>query len=542
MTAGMRPTMPQRDVADRAQRARQRGEPGQPVGQRDHLHGRSDAGRRAYSSSTRVRPAAKHRRQRVGQGDRVLDAEVHALTARRAVHVGGVAREQDPAARGRCRRRGGGSRNREPQTTSVTVMPPGPRGRRGAAERTRPTAPRARRRRVRRCGSAPSGSGATTVRPSLAQNSRTSSVGASPRQVDVGEDERVLVGAAGEADARPARARCCACRRRRRRSARGRCRRRRTWRSRPWRPAVTVASTLGRTTSPPSSRTRSSSSRSVVDCGTMQRERVGRRQPAEVDREQHVLAPSRMAKRGASMPSLTRRRVTSRPSSTSSVRALTAGGAGGVRAFGLPVDEHDAARRLTSNDAASVRPVGPAPTMRTSVSFMVSLLRFDSNANACWHFHRAPRRRKSQHAVGLHSSAWVAKADQTKAVILAAARERFAESGYEAATIRAIAADANIDPSMVMRYFGNKDQLFAAAAEFDLQFPDLSDVAPERPGPRAGVALPVALGGRRRAGRAAAVGHHQCRSGATHDGHLRRRSCCPRSPSSCPTTRRAGPA
>src|SRR4051794_21653590 len=74
------------------------------------------------------------------------------------------------------------------------------------------------------------------------------------------------------------------------------------------------------------------------------------------------------------------------------------------------------------------------------------------------------------------------KADQTKAVILAAARERFAESGYEAATIRAIAADANIDPSMVMRYFGTKDQLFAAAAEFDLRFPDLSDVAPERLG------------------------------------------------------------
>ncbi|MDT5174765.1 MAG: hypothetical protein QOG37_2016 [Mycobacterium sp.] len=27
---------------------------------------------------------------------------------------------------------------------------------------------------------------------------------------------------------------------------------------------------------------------------------------------------------------------------------------------------------------------------------------------------------------------------------------------------------------MVMRYFGNKDQLFAAAAEFDLQFPDFA--------------------------------------------------------------------
>jgi AcrR family transcriptional regulator len=74
------------------------------------------------------------------------------------------------------------------------------------------------------------------------------------------------------------------------------------------------------------------------------------------------------------------------------------------------------------------------------------------------------------------------KADQTKAVILAAARERFAESGYEAATIRAIAADANIDPSMVMRYFGNKDQLFAVAAEFDLRFHDLSEVSPDEMG------------------------------------------------------------
>jgi len=63
---------------------------------------------------------------------------------------------------------------------------------------------------------------------------------------------------------------------------------------------------------------------------------------------------------------------------------------------------------------------------------------------------------------------------ETKSVILAAAKQRFAESGYERATIRAIAADANIDPSMVMRYFGNKDQLFASAADFDLQLPDFA--------------------------------------------------------------------
>jgi AcrR family transcriptional regulator len=73
---------------------------------------------------------------------------------------------------------------------------------------------------------------------------------------------------------------------------------------------------------------------------------------------------------------------------------------------------------------------------------------------------------------------------ETKAVILAAARQRFAESGFERATIRAIAADAHIDPSMVMRYFGNKDQLFAAAADFDLQLPNLSDVDRDELGAR----------------------------------------------------------
>ncbi|MDI3408861.1 TetR/AcrR family transcriptional regulator [Streptomyces cavernicola] len=66
------------------------------------------------------------------------------------------------------------------------------------------------------------------------------------------------------------------------------------------------------------------------------------------------------------------------------------------------------------------------------------------------------------------------RSDATRAAILAAARERFAASGYERATIRAIAQDAGIDPSMVMRYYGNKEGLFAAAAEIDLRMPDVS--------------------------------------------------------------------
>lgn len=70
----------------------------------------------------------------------------------------------------------------------------------------------------------------------------------------------------------------------------------------------------------------------------------------------------------------------------------------------------------------------------------------------------------------------------TKAAILAAARERFAATGFHGATIRSIAADAGIDPAMVMRYFGSKDQLFAAAADFDLELPDLYGVSPGRLG------------------------------------------------------------
>jgi AcrR family transcriptional regulator len=66
------------------------------------------------------------------------------------------------------------------------------------------------------------------------------------------------------------------------------------------------------------------------------------------------------------------------------------------------------------------------------------------------------------------------RSDATRSAILAAARERFAADGYERATIRSIAADAGIDPAMVMRYYGSKERLFAAAADFDLRLPDVT--------------------------------------------------------------------
>ncbi|WP_435591227.1 TetR family transcriptional regulator [Nocardia sp. bgisy118] len=71
------------------------------------------------------------------------------------------------------------------------------------------------------------------------------------------------------------------------------------------------------------------------------------------------------------------------------------------------------------------------------------------------------------------------RSDATRAAILDAARARFAAEGFRKATIRAIAADAAIDPSMVMRYFGSKDGLFAAAVDIDLELPDLAAAEPD---------------------------------------------------------------
>lgn len=72
----------------------------------------------------------------------------------------------------------------------------------------------------------------------------------------------------------------------------------------------------------------------------------------------------------------------------------------------------------------------------------------------------------------------VRRSDSTRAAILDAARTRFAADGYRKATIRAIAADAAIDPSMVMRYYGSKEGLFAAAVDIDLGLPDLDAAGP----------------------------------------------------------------
>jgi AcrR family transcriptional regulator len=61
----------------------------------------------------------------------------------------------------------------------------------------------------------------------------------------------------------------------------------------------------------------------------------------------------------------------------------------------------------------------------------------------------------------------------TREAILAAARHEFAESGFDHATIRGIAARARVDPALVHHYFGSKDRLFEAALELPISAADV---------------------------------------------------------------------
>ena len=74
------------------------------------------------------------------------------------------------------------------------------------------------------------------------------------------------------------------------------------------------------------------------------------------------------------------------------------------------------------------------------------------------------------------------RSEGTRRAILGAARATFAARGYEQTTIRAVAARAGVDASMVMRYFRSKAGLFMAAVTMDLQVPDLRSVSASRRG------------------------------------------------------------
>lgn len=59
----------------------------------------------------------------------------------------------------------------------------------------------------------------------------------------------------------------------------------------------------------------------------------------------------------------------------------------------------------------------------------------------------------------------------TRNDIIRAAKQCFAQKGYDRATMREIGLIANVDPSLIVHYFGNKEHLFTEV--FIMDVPDL---------------------------------------------------------------------
>ncbi|GAA4736796.1 TetR/AcrR family transcriptional regulator [Phytohabitans rumicis] len=66
------------------------------------------------------------------------------------------------------------------------------------------------------------------------------------------------------------------------------------------------------------------------------------------------------------------------------------------------------------------------------------------------------------------------KGERTRRRILETARRLFAEFGYERATIRAIAAAAEVDKSSILQYFGSKQELFRAAVHWHIPIEEMT--------------------------------------------------------------------
>ncbi len=78
----------------------------------------------------------------------------------------------------------------------------------------------------------------------------------------------------------------------------------------------------------------------------------------------------------------------------------------------------------------------------------------------------------------------------TRDAILDAATRLFGERGYERASIRAIAAAADVDPALIRHFFSDKETLFAAVIA--ARTPIFEQLAASLPGDPAGVGTRVA--------------------------------------------------
>src|SRR5581483_5249364 len=80
------------------------------------------------------------------------------------------------------------------------------------------------------------------------------------------------------------------------------------------------------------------------------------------------------------------------------------------------------------------------------------------------------------------------KAD-TREEIIAAAREVFADKGYEGASLRGVARQAGVDAALVHHYFDGKAALFTAAMSLPFDPRVVKDGVPQQSGPGSGAAI-----------------------------------------------------
>ena len=79
--------------------------------------------------------------------------------------------------------------------------------------------------------------------------------------------------------------------------------------------------------------------------------------------------------------------------------------------------------------------------------------------------------------------------NQTRQAIITAARARFAEAGFEPASVRSIARDADVDPALVIHFFGSKAELFAEATALPFDPDDVRRRVASGPRSQMGVRL-----------------------------------------------------
>jgi len=77
----------------------------------------------------------------------------------------------------------------------------------------------------------------------------------------------------------------------------------------------------------------------------------------------------------------------------------------------------------------------------------------------------------------------------TRDAILAVARRQFATRGYDATSLRAIAAEAKVDPALLIHYFSSKEGLFASATGLPPGMPVMFESLATLPIPDAAEAL-----------------------------------------------------